>query len=85
MKNLRSLASLAAAIALCLAPSYALAGDSEKVRVDFAKCPANPPIPLPPLTSVVLFIFWLHFYSSAAAEEHACKNSVDLLESSVLI
>ena len=48
MKNLRSLASLATAIALVLAPGYALAADSNKVRVDFAKCPPNPPIPLPP-------------------------------------
>jgi hypothetical protein len=48
MKNLRSLATLATAIALVLAPGYALAADSNKVRVDFAKCPPNPPIPLPP-------------------------------------
>ena len=48
MRNRRIVASLAAAFALSLAPAFALAGDSAKVRVDFAKCPPNPPIPFPP-------------------------------------
>ena len=47
MKNLAALASLAAAVALTLAPGVALAADSAKVRVDFAKCPPNPPMALP--------------------------------------
>jgi hypothetical protein len=48
MNNVRIAASLAVAIGLALAPSLALAGDSAKVRVDFAKCFPNPPLPLPP-------------------------------------
>jgi hypothetical protein len=48
MKNLRTIASLAAAGALALASGFTLAADSAKVRVDFAKCFPNPPLPLPP-------------------------------------
>ena len=54
MKNLRALASLAAAVTLALAPGFALAADSAKVRVDFAKCPPNPPIPLPPNVAFIV-------------------------------
>jgi hypothetical protein len=51
MNTLRTAASLAVAAAfvgLASASMPALAGDSAKVRVDFAKCFPNPPLPLPP-------------------------------------
>jgi len=48
MKILRATASLAIAVGLAAAPAFALANDSAKVRVDFAKCPPPPGTPLPP-------------------------------------
>ena len=48
MKNLRIAALLATSGALALAAPCTLAADSGKVRVDFAKCFPNPPLPLPP-------------------------------------
>lgn len=48
MKNHRIAALLAATVALALASPFALAGDAGKVRVEFAKCFPNPPLPLPP-------------------------------------
>ncbi len=49
MKNQRVPVLLAAAmtVVLACAASIACAGDSSKVRVDFAKCFPNPPLPLP--------------------------------------
>jgi hypothetical protein len=48
MNTLRVAASLSIAVGLAVAPAFALADDSAKVRVDFAKCFPNPPLPLPP-------------------------------------
>ena len=47
MKNHRYAVLLTAAVALAFVSAPALAEPSNKVRVDFAKCPPNPPIPLP--------------------------------------
>jgi hypothetical protein len=48
MNTLRIVAPLAAAIGVAVAPAFAFAADSVKVRVDFAKCPPPPGTPLPP-------------------------------------
>jgi hypothetical protein len=48
MNRPRLAASLAVVVGFAVAPTHALAGDSAKVRVDFAKCFPNPPLPLPP-------------------------------------
>jgi hypothetical protein len=48
MNHRRPALLVAAAIALVLAAPAAVAEAPNKVRVDFAKCPPNPPIPLPP-------------------------------------
>jgi hypothetical protein len=48
MKNFRNAVLLAAAVAFALPSPIALAEAPNKVRVQFAKCPPVPAIPLPP-------------------------------------